>query len=270
MAGTLFENNLSPYLTMVEGTAPASPSAGDQRLFVDSADHLLKYKNSSGTITPVGNGIQDQGAFTYLDGTVAAAPGTPASGKLRLYAKTGKVLAVKDDAGVETVLGAGGGGITHSYIGYNTQGASVENGTNGIMWCTSVTLASAGLIASIGAYVKEDGDGTPEAVAALFQDNSTAPGIMLAEVLAPQASLKIGATFNQRWLHLPIGLWLAAGTYWLGFGSFTGNAQNMAIAYDGSGTDQKFTSANTWTADGGRYTLTTTTNKYSIRADFLS
>jgi hypothetical protein len=52
-------------------------------------------------------GIADQGTITYLDGTVAAAPGTPAAGKLRVYAKTGKVLAVKDDAGAETVLGSG-------------------------------------------------------------------------------------------------------------------------------------------------------------------
>lgn len=57
--------------------------------------------------------ISDQSSnLTYLDATVAAAPGTPGTGKLRVYAKTGKVLAVKDDAGTETVLGAGGGGGT--------------------------------------------------------------------------------------------------------------------------------------------------------------
>ncbi len=55
-------------------------------------------------------GLADQGIITYLDGTVAAAPATPGAGKLRIYAKTGPALAVKDDAGNETVLGAGGGG----------------------------------------------------------------------------------------------------------------------------------------------------------------
>jgi hypothetical protein len=49
MAGTLFENNLSPYLTIVEATEPAAPSAGQQRLYIDSTTHLLKATNSSGT-----------------------------------------------------------------------------------------------------------------------------------------------------------------------------------------------------------------------------
>jgi len=56
MAGTLFENNLSPYLTVVEqGSTPANPSAGNQKLFVRTSDHVLCYVNSSGTVTPVGS-----------------------------------------------------------------------------------------------------------------------------------------------------------------------------------------------------------------------
>jgi hypothetical protein len=57
--------------------------------------------------TPTTGGLSDEGIITYLDGTVAAAPGTPGSGKLRIYAKTGKVLAVKDDTGAETTFGSG-------------------------------------------------------------------------------------------------------------------------------------------------------------------
>jgi hypothetical protein len=56
---TLFQDNLSPYLTVVEGSAPSSPGAGNQKLFIDSSDHLLKYKNSSGTVTTVGGGLSD-------------------------------------------------------------------------------------------------------------------------------------------------------------------------------------------------------------------
>jgi hypothetical protein len=126
-----FEDNLSPYLTVVEqGSTPANPAAGDQKLFVKTSDHLLYFVNSAGTVTAVGSGgLADQGVITYLDGTVAAAPATPAAGKLRLYAKTGKVLAVKDDAGVETVLGAGGGGAptTSEYlVGVSDGGLSAE------------------------------------------------------------------------------------------------------------------------------------------------
>lgn len=110
---TKASDNEFPSLLVKEGSAPSSPAAGDQRVYIDSSDHKLKRKNSSGTVTVV-EGLADTGVITYLDGTVASAPATPAAGKLRLYAKTGKVLAVKDDAGVETVLGAGGG--AKSYV----------------------------------------------------------------------------------------------------------------------------------------------------------
>jgi hypothetical protein len=34
----------------VEGSAPSSPSAGDQKLYIDSSSHHLSRKNSSGTV----------------------------------------------------------------------------------------------------------------------------------------------------------------------------------------------------------------------------
>lgn len=49
-------DNPYPSVLVVEGTAPATPAAGDQRLFVDSADHKLKRKDSSGTVTTVEGG----------------------------------------------------------------------------------------------------------------------------------------------------------------------------------------------------------------------
>lgn len=116
-------DNEFPSLLVKEGSAPSSPAAGDQRVYIDSADHQLKRKNSSGTVTVVEGGLADQGIITYLDGTVAAAPGTPAAGKLRIYAKTGKVLAVKDDAGAETVLGAAGASSVTGVIGCRTSGS---------------------------------------------------------------------------------------------------------------------------------------------------
>lgn len=46
----------------------------------------------------------------YLEFAEAAAPGTPAAGIVRQYAKTDGLLYQKDDAGTETALGGGGGG----------------------------------------------------------------------------------------------------------------------------------------------------------------
>jgi hypothetical protein len=97
---------------------PAANTLPDGSLYSCSTHGLIYKSNYAGNswatwATLGGTGLADQGIFTYLDGTVAAAPATPAAGKLRLYAKTGKVLAVKDDAGVETVLGAASGGSSY-------------------------------------------------------------------------------------------------------------------------------------------------------------
>lgn len=50
---TKASDNLFPKVLIVEGTAPSSPSSGDQALFIDSADHKLKRKNSSGAVTTI-------------------------------------------------------------------------------------------------------------------------------------------------------------------------------------------------------------------------
>jgi hypothetical protein len=50
---TKASDNLFPKVIIVEGSAPSSPSAGDQTLFIDSSDHKLKRKNSSGTVTSI-------------------------------------------------------------------------------------------------------------------------------------------------------------------------------------------------------------------------
>lgn len=40
-----------------QGSAPASPSSGDQRIFIRTSDHVLCYVDSSGTVTPVGGAL---------------------------------------------------------------------------------------------------------------------------------------------------------------------------------------------------------------------
>lgn len=53
MALPTASDNPFPSVLIVEGTTPSSPSAGNQRLFVRSSDHLLCVVNSSGTVTPL-------------------------------------------------------------------------------------------------------------------------------------------------------------------------------------------------------------------------
>lgn len=49
-------DNPFPSVLVVEGTTPASPASGDQRLFIDSADHKLKRVNSAGSVTTIEGG----------------------------------------------------------------------------------------------------------------------------------------------------------------------------------------------------------------------
>lgn len=112
---TVASDNKFPKVLITEGAAPASPSAGDFKLYVDSSDHLFKMKNSSGTVTTFGAGIADQGTATYFDFTTGAAPASPAAGKVRLYSLTGDHLYQKDSGGTATALDAAGGGGTIQY-----------------------------------------------------------------------------------------------------------------------------------------------------------
>lgn len=51
-------DNEFPSVLLAEGTAPASPAAGSQRLFVDTADHRVKRVDSTGTVTSLeGDGV---------------------------------------------------------------------------------------------------------------------------------------------------------------------------------------------------------------------
>jgi hypothetical protein len=54
---TLFEDNKSPYLTLVEqGSAPSNPAAGEKKLYILSSDHVLRVKDSSGSVIEISPG----------------------------------------------------------------------------------------------------------------------------------------------------------------------------------------------------------------------
>lgn len=136
MALPTASDNAFPKVIIAEGSAPASPSAGQFKLYVDSADHLLKYKNSSGTVVTLGAGIADQGTVSnYIDYTEVAAPSTPSSSNVRLYAKSDGLLYSKDDAGTETLVSGGSGGG-----GGGTLTGARYNKTSGTYTTTSSTF----------------------------------------------------------------------------------------------------------------------------------
>jgi len=205
----------------------------------------------------------------------AAAPSTPASGKVVTYAKSDGLMYSKDDAGVETLMsgGAGGGSITQAFVGYNTVGGSWATLTDKRVYCKQVTLANACLVTSIDAYLRPSTDNIGSIGVLITTDNSTAPGTLIAQGgTATAAGLYLSNSASMpgagRWLATPVGAWLAAGTYWIGI---TAGLNRFDLAYDGSGTDQIFTaSINVITgAYPSAWTITTTSDKYSIRANTI-
>jgi hypothetical protein len=73
-------DNLFPYVHVVPAAAPASPAAGSQRLYLDSADsNKLKRKDSSGTVVSIEGGGSIPSWTSYTP-TWTAATGTPAVG----------------------------------------------------------------------------------------------------------------------------------------------------------------------------------------------
>jgi hypothetical protein len=109
MALPTASDNAFPSFLVTEGTAPSSPAAGKQRLFIDSSDHLLKYKNSSGTVTAVA---------AAASGSITASGYTQSTAKLlgRSTASTGAIEEITVGTNLTlsagTLSASGGSGIS--------------------------------------------------------------------------------------------------------------------------------------------------------------
>lgn len=166
----------------------------------------------------------------------------------------------------------GGGGLTHSYAGYNTVGGSWGGMSDDTYYCKKITLAADGLLASIGVYIKGNNQGgVVEFGCALMDDTAGSPTYLRSSLVQPDLSAFIDKAGVARWYHMPVGMWLTAGDYWIAFcqHSHSGSEQTQ-LAYDGSGSDVTFVSGGNWATEGDQYSNTVTSNKYSIRADILT
>jgi len=89
----------------------------------------------------------------YVDWTLGAAPGNPASGDIRLYPKTGSTLCAKTSAGTETCYGAGGASVTKVPVPVQivTPPASVSGGFYSVGNCKAPASTALGSN-DLGAY----------------------------------------------------------------------------------------------------------------------
>lgn len=170
-----------------------------------------------------------------------------------------------------TLPGAGGSGLTHSFIGKNSAGASQFVGTANRWYIKKVTVASDGLLASIGAYVRMNGGQVGGLISAVFSDNAGDPDLALTSLANTGSVNTIATSSTWRWVQMPIGLWCPAGDYWLGISAANDTSSTFEFSYDTTGgTDRRFDPTGEWIMDPSDRTVTTTTENYSIRGSLLS
>ncbi len=164
-------------------------------------------------------------------------------------------------------------GVTHSYLGKNAVGASVETMIVWKHYTKKITLATAGLLTSIHASVNGVASSAENLHFGLWSDSSGVPANLLAFAgngvgsngLYLQNAVADGPA---RWLGGGIGYWLTAGDYWIGV--TTGGSGTLKLAYDTGGHDQVWTATIDDITDAGTvFAITDSTRDYSIRADIL-
>ena len=240
MALPTASDNVWPKLILSEGAAPAAPAAGQVKLYA-KADGLLYWKDDAGTEYPMG------GAAEWAD-----------------------VEADHDAHDHTGVPGVGaGGGAAHAYVGYNTVGGTDETFTTNRHYLKKITLASAGTLVAIEAHIKTTSDAAAmEMRFMLFEDNAGTPRYLLHTTHAGPLFLKPSNGVEAfRWFGVGLSRYLAAGDYWIGF---VPSQSTGVIKKDGSGSDRYFTAGGNWSIDAGYNAITTTTDRYSIRASILS
>lgn len=177
-------------------------------------------------------------------------------------------------AGATGPTGATGPGLTHTVLGYDTVGASTETMVAWKHYTKKITLASAGLLASIHAYVNGLASQAENLRVGLWADNAGTPGNLIAFGGCQPGTTGLylqnaAADGPARWVSCGFGRWLTAGDYWIGV--MAGANSAIKLYYDGSGSDRIWTSTVDDLTDGGTvFAITDSTRKFSLRADFMS
>ncbi|TXH14675.1 MAG: hypothetical protein E6R03_08665 [Hyphomicrobiaceae bacterium] len=177
--------------------------------------------------------------------------------------ESGKVVQYVDEK-------TAGSGLSISYLGYNTAGGSTETMTRYRQLMKQITAPSDGVILNVGAYIKPSAASNVMGFSvAVLADNAGSPDEIIS--LVPWHAVYSAVLDNSyRWVSIPMSLPVTAGDYWIAI-SDVGNGSRLHIAYDGSGGDKYWATGNPWmTGTDGGYSLTSTTNKYSLRAGFLA
>jgi hypothetical protein len=260
----------------------------------EDAENLLIPGSAGAAGTPGTTGPQGPPGLPGFDGEdsenliISGQPGAAgAAGSAGATGPQGPAIGLiaedGEDAPIERIPGAPGAAgtpatLTQSYVGYNTVGGSTEVMTDQRVLAKKITLATAGLLTNIEVHV--DGGNSSDEVESinfgLYADSGGTPSALLSMYNGREVALlmdnTLGAGGNTvaRWFGGPMGVWLAAGDYWLAVQAIdTGASMPYRVYYDGSGTDRYYDSGGNWLGDWGWYSPTTGSNTYSIRGNIV-
>lgn len=191
------------------------------------------------------------------------------------------VLAPDGAGGVEFRAEAGGGGgLSQSYVGYNTIGGTAVGVTTLEVNVQKITLANDCLVTDVEVYIKNNSAANPlTIVLGLWSDNAGKPKTLLSAGSPhggnPLNLYRVSATAGDaRWLGWSPGRWCAAGDYWVGW-QMRSDASKHDFYYDATGSGYKWsTGGNDFLTDapdtsGTVYTLSSVSRTYSIRANTI-
>ena len=280
LAGSGVRYGPLPWLTSAASGAPMSnpmTTAGDLIVGGSGGAPTRLGKGSSGQVLTIDPSTLD---LVWANSAAGFADPTTTKGDLIVHGTSTTRLPVGTDGQVLTAdsaqtLGvkwaaAAGGSITQAYVGYNTIGASWEiPAVNSKVYATQVTISNACLISSIGAYVQSAAGTAKGPIVALYTDSSGAPDKAIAYASGYGVALNMSS--GARWVDVGLGVWVAAGTYWLVVRhTDLGAAVVCQIAYDTGGSDRTAVGADDAWYDWSNYSsLTTTSNRFSIRANTI-
>jgi hypothetical protein len=197
------------------------------------------------------------GNVTIPDADIKALPQLSAG---QITASTRLVAIAPDGSALGYILssqvtgggGGGGGGLTQSYVGRADETARTawRSITPSQIYAKKITLATAGLIVDVQGWFDADVANVYTLGFGLWSDSSGEPNLLLASSNPDNNAQYLPNA--ARWHSGPIGRWLVAGDYWIGFITRGAGAGNE-IGDIGTGTDRFWTAgnntANTWLSD---------------------
>jgi hypothetical protein len=214
-----------------------------------------------------------------LSGTHSARPAASAVAGGTLYAETDTGQTYQSNgSSTWTAWGAvsgggGGGGLTQTYVGTNSVGGSTDALTTARIWILKqIVLAAAAFIPSVEIYCS--GNATNPTFgwySVLATDNgSSAPGVLLSVGAGGEAqSAGIFMDSSYRWVSVPLGAWLAAGTYWIGACTDVTQFNHPNLKYDTpGGVSDVYGAPPSYLGESGGWP-TNTGRSYSLRAPVL-